>query len=312
MTTSLTDDLTRYTRQAREHPAYRWWRLPLAGILATGSFVVASVIVVGLCWAAAPGPIGRFLDSADMELHARSHPAVLVLALGSIAVMLPCLLLAVRLTGPRPVGHLSSVYGRLRWGWLLRMLVLALIIWVGSILFITLVLDPTPVTMPTRAVLVGIVIMLALTPFQAAAEEYVFRGYLMQLVGSWTTSVWLPVVVSVPLFALAHGYSRWGTVDVAIFGLTASILVIRTGGLEASIALHIANNCTLAVLEAFGLVDTSDTGTGPWDVFPSVVMSVIFLLVVEWMFRRSGLFRGRRRAPSVAPALADGADRVGG
>jgi membrane protease YdiL (CAAX protease family) len=295
--------LTSYVRQAREHPAYRWWRLPAAGVIAIPLFFVVSVAVVAACWALAPGPVGDFMESAELELNARSHPAILILALGSIAVMLPCVWIAILITGPRPVGHLSSVYGRLRWGWMLRALVAALIIWVGSILFLTLVLDPTPVTMPSRATIIGIAIMLAFTPFQAAAEEYVFRGYLMQLVGSWTTWVWVPVVVSVPLFALAHGYSRWGTVDVAIFGLTAAILVVRTGGLEAAIALHIANNCSLAVLEAFGLVDTSDTGTGPWDVFPSVIMSAVFLLVVEWMFRRSGLFRGRRRAqdPAVGP-----------
>lgn len=293
--------LTPYVRQAREHPAYRWWRLPVAGIIAIPLFFVSSMVVVAACWAAAPNPVGAFMESAELDINARSHPAILILALASIAVMLPCIWIAIMITGPRPVGHLSSVYGRLRWGWMLRTLVAALIIWVGSILFLTLVLDRTPVEMPTRAMVIGIAIMLAFTPFQAAAEEYIFRGYLMQLVGSWTTWVWVPVAVSVPLFAFAHGYSRWGTVDVAIFGLTASILAIRTGGLEASIALHIANNCSLAVLEAFGLVDTSDTGTGPWDVFPSVIMSAVFLLLVEWMFRRSGLFRGRRRAQ--APAL---------
>jgi membrane protease YdiL (CAAX protease family) len=224
------------------------------------------------------------------------------MALASVAVMLPSILVAVLITGPRPLGHLSSVYGRIRWGWLLRTLVVALIVWVGSILFITLVLDPTPVKAPSQAMLVGIAIMLAFTPFQAAAEEYVFRGYLMQLVGSWTKWWWVPVVANVPLFALAHGYSRWGTVDVAIFGLTASILVLRTGGLEAAIALHIANNCSLAVLEAFALVDTSDTGVGPWDVLPSLVMSAAFIGIIEVMFRRSGLYRGRRRAQGAAAA----------
>lgn len=288
--------LTPYWRQARENPAYRWWRLPLAGIVATVFFFVASTAVVLACWLAAPGPVGAFLDRPDTEFNVRSDPAILVMGLGSVAVMLPCLMLAVLITGPRRLGHLSSVYGRIRWGWLLRTLVVALILWVGSILFLTLVLDPTPVRPPGERLLTGIAIVLALTPFQAAAEEYVFRGYLMQLVGSWARWAWVPVLVSVPLFALAHGYSVWGTVDVAIFGLTAAILVVRTGGLEAGISAHIANNCTLAVLEAFGLVNTSDSGTGPTDVLPSVVMSAAFILIIEWMFRRSGQFRGRRRA----------------
>jgi membrane protease YdiL (CAAX protease family) len=288
--------MTPYVRQAREHPAYQWWRLPLAGVLSVPLFFVASILVLLLAWLAAPEPIGDFVDSGDVMLNVRSHPAVLLMGLGSIAVILPVLFIAVLITGPRPVGHLSSVYGRLRWSWLIHTLIAALVLMFGSILFIALVLDPTPIEPPSQRVLVGVLIVLAATPFQAAAEEYLFRGYLMQLVGSWTRQAWVPVAVNVPLFAAAHGYSQWGTVDVAIFGLTASILVIRTGGLEAAIAFHIANNVTLGVLEAFGLVDTSDTGVGPWDVVPSAIIAVIFLIVVEVMFRRYGLHRGRLRA----------------
>jgi membrane protease YdiL (CAAX protease family) len=288
--------LTTYVRQAREHPAYRWWRLPLAGVFTVLFFFGGSILVLLVAWLAAPGPIGHFIDSGDAELNVRSNPVVLLMGLGSIAIILPAVFVAVLITGPRPVGHLSSVYGRLRWRWLIRTTAVALILIFGSILFIALVLDPTPVKLPSERLVVGIVIVLVATPVQAAAEEYLFRGYLMQLVGSWTRWVWLPVVVNVPLFAAAHGYSRWGTVDVAIFGLTASLLVIRTGGLEASIAFHIANNVSLGVLEAFGLVDTSDTGTGPLDIVPTAIMAAIYLIVVEVMFRRSGLHRARRRA----------------
>lgn len=296
MTGSPIAGLTPYVRQAREHPAYRWWRLPLGGLVAVIVFLVASVLVFAVGWWVAPGPIGRFMDSDDLDISVKANPVIIAVALLSIAVMLPSLFGAVRLTGPRPVGHLSSVYGRLRWRWLLRALAVAFALMFGSLLLLTLVLEPTPVSMPTHRMWIGIAVVALLTPFQAAAEEYAFRGYLMQLVGSWTRWAWLPVLVSVPLFAAAHGYSRWGTVDVGIFGLTASILVIRTGGLEASIALHIANNVTLGVLEAFGLVDTSDKGTGPWDVVPTFVTAAVFIAIIEWMFRRSGLYRGRRRA----------------
>lgn len=45
------------------------------------------------------------------------------------------------------------------------------------------------------------------------------------------------------LFALAHGgQDLWLFADRLMFGLAASWLVWRTGGLEAAIALHVANN----------------------------------------------------------------------
>ena len=295
----MTEALTPYVRQAREHPSYRWWRLPLAGLALLPIFAVASLLVFGAAWLVAPGPVDHFMASKDPQLNVHSNPVVLAMGLASIAVLLPAVRLAVLVTGPRPVGHLSSVYGRIRWAWLARALGVALVVMFVSILILTLVIDPTPVKIPNHRMVVDIGIVILLTPFQAAAEEYIFRGYLMQLVGSWTRRAWLPVAVSVPLFAAAHGYSRWGTVDVGIFALTVSVLVIRTGGLEAGIGLHIANNVTLAVLEAFGLVDTSDKGTGPLDVLPTIVTSLIFVALIEVMFRRSGLHRGRLRAKTA-------------
>jgi membrane protease YdiL (CAAX protease family) len=54
--------------------------------------------------------------------------------------------------------------------------------------------------------------------------------------------------VSTTLFALAHGdQDPWLFADRFAFGLTASWLVWRTGGLEAGIAMHVVNN-----LVAFG------------------------------------------------------------
>ncbi len=101
-----------------------------------------------------------------------------------------------------------------------------------------------------------------------------FRGYILQLVGSWTRFAIIPVVVSVPLFVAGHTYELWGLVDVGIFGLTAAVLTIRTGGLEAGIAAHTANNVVLFVLDALGMISaTDDSGAGPLDLIPTIISS---------------------------------------
>jgi len=104
----------------------------------------------------------------------------------------------------------------------------------------------------------GLIVLLT-TPFQAAGEEYVFRGYLMQAVGSLSRSRWLALIVTATLFALAHGVQNFPLFfDRFMFGFIAGWLVIRTGGLEAGIAMHILNNF-LAFGYALAFSDLSST-----------------------------------------------------
>ena len=51
----------------------------------------------------------------------------------------------------------------------------------------------------------ALVIILVLTPFQAAAEEYVFRGFLAQILGSWVRFAPVAIIVPTAIFAVgAH------------------------------------------------------------------------------------------------------------
>ena len=107
--------------------------------------------------------------------------------------------------------------------------------------------EPNEFTRTTRDFLL---VVLLLTPLQAAGEEYAFRGYLQQAFGGLFGSRVLAVGLSALLFALAHGLGQsWPIfVDRLAFGLVAGALVILTGGLEAGIAMHVLNNFL-----AFGL-----------------------------------------------------------
>ncbi|MDR0782697.1 MAG: CPBP family intramembrane metalloprotease [Propionibacteriaceae bacterium] len=94
-----------------------------------------------------------------------------------------------------------------------------------------------------------LVVVLITTPFQALAEEVVFRGYLMQALGSVVRNVWFPIIGTALVFAIFHGVQNpWLFGSRFVFGILAGILVWRTGGLEAAVMIHIINN-----LFAFGL-----------------------------------------------------------
>lgn len=300
--------------------------------------VAAIVIVI-----ASGGATGAqsFLTELQKDPLSSAHPASLAITLVSLVVLLPAIMVSVRLARLGPFGQLSSVRFRIRWGWMARCLLplfVLLLLMVGIQGFgvpglgggmfvigshgITASPSIGHPTVSTVTMWIGIVMSIVLVPFQAAAEEYIFRGFAMQTVGSWIRWRWpvVPVLVSTIAFASAHvanGYNAWAILDVGSFGCIAALLVWRTGGLEAGILAHALNNTVIFVLQAPGWskLDTSG-GNENWTGPAITILTLgIYALLVELMARRVGLDRSRpgREVPrfaGVAPAWA-GSDTDG-
>lgn len=304
-----------YHRLPRDHPKFAHWRLPVSALVIVGGFLVAAVALVTVVMVAFEvagegAQITSWVESA--ELPGLDEPILLGLSLGTIAVLLPVVALAYLATGPHQLGLLASVEGRVRWRWFALTSVLAFAVVAGVLLASVLLLPAdvvgaTPdVRLPEGAMVAGLVVVLLVVPFQAAAEEVLFRGYLMQLIGSWIPKVWLGAVVGgaigTILFVLGHAYELWGQVDVGLFGVACVVLTLRTGGLEAAIALHAANNIVLFAFDGFAVWPdvTSNDAVGPLVLVPTVVIAVIFIGLVELAAARGGLVR-RREWPVLPP-----------
>ncbi|TQK72391.1 CPBP family intramembrane glutamic endopeptidase [Nocardioides sp. SLBN-35] len=274
-----------FHRLARSTPRHRWWRplavVALAGVLFLAGTMLA-IVPMAVVEVAVPGQDGlvdRLFGPAGM-----SDPLVATVMLTTIALMLPAALLAVRLAGGRGAGTLSSVTGRLRRVLLVRCVGLGLLLVVPALLaFVTLDgtwqdLAVSGTTAPLLAV------ALLVVPLQAAAEEYAFRGLLMQTIGAWLRHPAFAIVLPVPLFTLGHEYDLLGLLDVTVFALTAGWLAWRTGGLEAPIGIHVANNAALVAFGAVGLVDL-DATEGTWF---GLACSVGVTLGYAWLVRGWG------------------------
>ena len=160
----------------------------------------------------------------------------------AIAAVIPvCWLLITRLHRVS-FRWLSSVQPGLRWRYLFLCLGVAAVI-LYSIAAIPAAAGPMVTFRPQPGFVGFAVVIVLVTPLQSAAEEYLFRGYLLQAMGSWFASPWFGVVFSSVLFAAFHGGQNLPLfLDRLGFGLLAAVLVLKTGGLEASIAAHIVNN----------------------------------------------------------------------
>ncbi|QEE60483.1 CPBP family intramembrane metalloprotease [Salinibacterium sp. dk2585] len=294
-----------YHRLPKSWPRSSWWKPLVTGLIALAIYIIFTVViavpvVIYAFFAAEPGSaFERLINEGTIDM---SDPWMLAFALASVALMLPAIILATLIMGPRPVGLLSSVVGRLRWGWMLRLALPALAVFLvvfAVYVFVLPLVFGEPVAMPEwgadSALLIAFTLLLV--PVQATAEEYVFRGYLMQTIGTWLKHPAWAILLPVPLFVAGHIYDVWGSLDVAVFAVFAGWITWRTGGLEAAIVAHVINNGLIFILGAVGLMDTSSTEGSPI----GVAVTAVTLGVYGWWVVRLHERRGEARTRDVAP-----------
>jgi membrane protease YdiL (CAAX protease family) len=210
---------------------------------------------------------------------------------------------------------LSSVRPKLRWPYLFACLGLAVVALVAQLVVGALVpgdvpgtdaAEPNAIDGRTIALLV---IILFTTPLQAAGEEYAFRGYLLQGLGALLRNRWVTIVLTALLFASAHlQFDPPLFLDRFLFGLIAAWLVIRTGGLEAGIALHVLNNYLALGFAVFfdDLTQALDPGdVSWWNVPVSLTQSLVYAGLAAWVASRMGL-QTRTRPPLDAASTEPG------
>ncbi|MER7763683.1 CPBP family intramembrane glutamic endopeptidase [Streptomyces sp. NPDC097619] len=282
-------------RNGRQNVGARIGEFFLAGALMILGLVLAlgGSTVLGAVFGAESAPAGSDGFFADPLLEN-------VVLLISIALWTPAVLLAVRVCGRRPAGTLASVTGRIRWGWLGISFGLALVVLVlqnATLIVWSLFQDGSEAVEGEfpgwGTLLFSLVVLWALVPFQAAAEEFVFRGWLAQFFGGFLKSPWPGVAVASLLFALAHGFGQWsGFLLLCWSAAWWGWLTIRTGGLEAAIAAHTVNNLIAFSLAAvFGeLGDQSTAADAPWAALVAeLVFTPVFCLVAARVAGRRGV-----------------------
>lgn len=305
---------TRPYAQVLRGPRHRWWRPLLSVAVVVGASVAAimlSMVHVALVAAALALALGLDVGAAvELAFGAGASEGLGPVELGGMNLMIatgiPLAALGVVVAHRWPVGFVTSVVGRVRWALLGRAALVSAVVLVpvvaGSVVVDALVagelaslaeLDPEP-----QWALLALVVLLT-TPLQAAGEEYVFRGWLTQTLGSLfarrAVALVVTTAVSAGLFALAHGTQDvWLFTDRLLFGVVASVLVWRTGGLEVAVAVHTVNNVVVFALAIAygGVADSLEVTTArPVDVAVSVGGLLVVAAVVLVRERRRGLER---------------------
>ncbi len=199
-----------------------------------------------------------------------------------IALLIPITLLMVRSWHMVHPSYLWSVEGRPRWGYLFVCAAVAAVVF-GAYIG-TMPLRGAPLTwQPQEGFWAFFVVILITSPLQAAAEEFLFRGYLLQALGSLVANPWFGVVTSALVFALFHSTQNLPLfLSRFAFGLVMGWLVLRTGGIEAAVAAHVVNNVfafTLAGLTSTISEARTLTEVGWAQSFSDVIIYSIITLI---------------------------------
>lgn len=268
-----------------------WWRLAVSLVAVVPSLVVMS-LVGALAILGSATLLGR---DASFDLTDGVNAGELLATNLGLALQIPVAFgLAYLLYSASP-RRLSSVQPGLRWSWLVICIGISAVIWSPFLVLGTAgayLYREAPVD---AAVLGFLVVVLLTTPLQAAGEEYLFRGLILQGLGAARLPTWVCCLVSGVLFAAAHlQFEPALFADRLFLGIMLAWLAIRTGGLEAGIAIHAIKN--LAVLAPAGLLDNVQDALDPTNVswVPLVVDVVLVSLAFWWMTALSS----RRNAPS--------------
>jgi hypothetical protein len=201
----------------------------------------------------------------------------------------------------RSFGSVVNGGRRVRWG---RMLFSAFV-WIAMAaiwLLYSVRTDPGNFTLnnTSGSLLILAVLSVFLIPFQAAFEEVLFRGYLMQGFALLARNRWVPIAVTSLLFGLMHALNpevkEYGFLTMIpqymFFGLVFAVLTMLDDGIEIAIGAHAANNVFLSVLlthkdsalQTPALYEQMEIY--PWNDFAGlVIMSVIFVGIMAIVYK---------------------------
>lgn len=185
---------------------------------------------------------------------------------------------------------------------------ISMLLWLGlSVLYFIfyLQIDPRNFALNNKSISIIFlaIISIALIPFQAAFEEVLFRGYLMQGFTALIRKRWFPLAMTSVLFALMHGFNpevkEYGFLSMMpqyiLFGLIFGIITILDDGIEAAIGAHTANNtflCIMVTTKSSALQTAAlyeQYSIHPWIEFLALlVVGVIFIFILKMIFGFKG------------------------
>lgn len=171
----------------------------------------------------------------------------------------------------------------------------------------------------SRTLIPLIIISVLLIPFQAAFEEILFRGYMLQGFAVLTKTRWLPVLLTGLIFGIMHAWNpevkEYGFLTMmpqyAVFGIIFGIAAVMDDGIETAIGAHAANNVFLSIMvtNSSSALQTpavfEQKVIHPWAEFWGLLAAgIAFLIILRMIYRWKDAGILFRKLETPEPAVA--------
>ncbi len=277
-----------FIRLWREHKVV-WWHALLALLAVVVSWILLTMLCTVVAVIVDPNLAHRLLNTPEAFT-----PSIFTANNVSIALLIPLTIffswLCTRLS---PLTSIN-VFGRIRWRWAGRVLLIVVPMIVGYTLFQLWLGGIDGVSRRPWTVFMIIIILLT-TPLQSAGEEFLCRLLIPRTFASWIPNRRIAIAVawiaSTGVFVIIHlATDPWLILFYTIFATCAFILAWQTKGLEAPIILHAINNLcaewSLPFTDFSGMMDRSVGNGSPWMLIDMGWLVLITALVM-WSYRKA-------------------------
>ncbi|MGP9501935.1 lysostaphin resistance A-like protein [Specibacter sp. AOP5-B1-6] len=239
---------------------------------------------------------------------AANNPLIYATGMLSLALLIPWSMLIQRWLYGVKGASLHSVVSWFRFDIFGRALVIILPAWLVyiGVQYLAPGSVPEGIAWTNTNVLLFILATLLLTPFQAAGEEYGFRGLIFRVAGGWARGARSGLVVGILVSAVAFAFIHlstdpWLNVHYVIFAVGTALITWRTGGIEIAVVLHAGINTLVLMMEAalrqdFQAAVDRSAGVGEISMILAPALVIILTTVVAFIITW-------RRGPARTPAL---------
>lgn len=295
-----------YAVYGRQFKSYRWFKPIIVGVLFVVFYILfAAILSVGVLFAVSHGTqvsLREVLSSTfatgydDMDL---ANTWQSVVSLGSVAVMIPALWLAGAIVRDRPFSSYSSSRGG----------------WSGKVFWRTLPIAIVCISIPAAIdslfvehgidnyhmgfTLASFAVVTILGPLQCIAEEYVFRGLMMQTLGSWFRLPVIAVLIQSAIFVAMHPYNTIGKISIFVSGTVFAVCALIGRGIEVSSAYHIANNMAIFYMQGLNVAVISSESTVQ-DLILESICAAVFVLLVFIISKKTSWFSEIKKDDAAA------------
>ena len=275
-----------YVTFPRTFEKYKWYK-PLITIVFVMILFIVFQVILALVFKTIYGDavLNSIMDGGYETLN--TTDASVYFSYLSIAVFIPIIYIASRIFRDRPFSSYASSRGGWNWKIYFKCLIIPLITYLVFNIISLLMGKETGSN--SQVSVIALVLSLILIPFQCIAEEYVFRGLLMQSFGSWFKIPILAIIIQALIFAAVHPYNSLGVIAIGFSGIVYGLLAWRTNGLEAGAAIHSINNLMAFYTVALGLTSISSS-LSFWDFFTDILLTLVTAIVLYYIGNKKGWF----------------------